>query len=79
MAAIVAGITAAVGLLVKAFNDAKQSAEEAADTIRDSFAKSLEAVEHKLSGLLKLFSLAKKEASINASATAKETDQATRT
>lgn len=37
MAVIIAGITAAVSLLVKSFNDAKEKAKETAQAIRDSF------------------------------------------
>lgn len=37
VALIIAGVTAAVSLLVKAFNDAKERAKETAETIRNSF------------------------------------------
>lgn len=37
VAAVIAGITAAVSLLVKAFNDAKQRAKDAAEAIRTNF------------------------------------------
>lgn len=37
VAAVIAGITAAVSLLVKSFNDAKERAKETSQAIRDSF------------------------------------------
>lgn len=42
IALIVAGITTAVSLLVKAFNDAKERAKEAASAMRDSFNNAFE-------------------------------------
>lgn len=42
VALIVAGITTAVSLLVKAFNDAKERAKEAASAMRDSFNNAFE-------------------------------------
>lgn len=69
-AAAIAAIVTAIGFIVNAFNEAKEAAKEAANTVRDSFKSALDRTEEKLTGILKLFQLMKKETSINASSAA---------
>lgn len=61
MALVIGGITAAIGFVVKAFNDAKEAAKEAAEAIRTSFASSFENTKTHLSEILGLFARLKKE------------------
>lgn len=48
VAVVIAALTAGVSLLVKAFNDAKERAKDAADYMRDAFSKSFEASSQKI-------------------------------
>lgn len=69
-----AGITATIGLIVSAFNNAKEAAKAAAQTIRDSFGSALDKTEAKLNDLLKLFGRLKKEQGIAISDKSVEAD-----
>lgn len=51
----IAGITAAIALVVKSFRDAKEAAKEAAQTMRDSFSNAIDTMSGRLRGLQGMF------------------------
>lgn len=74
----IAGITAAIALVVKAFNDAKEAAKEAAQTMRESFTSAIDAMSGRLRGLEDMFASIRKWRSEGISNTQQSFDLDTR-
>lgn len=78
IALAIAGITAAIGFLVKTFKDAKEEAKEAARTMRESFAASIDAISRRMSGLSAIFAEFRRKSEDEVSNANKSNDLATR-
>lgn len=57
----IAGITAAIALVVKSFRDAKEAAKEAAATMRESFTNAVDKIAEKLRSIEEYYSLLRKQ------------------
>lgn len=78
IALAIAGVTAAIGFVIKSFKDAKEAARAAAQTMRESFANNIDAISRRMSGLMSIFAEFRKQSEDNMRHTNDSNDLETR-